>query len=84
MAPQIRQRIANQQNRINEGIRSGALNQDESKTLLDNLNYIQQEEKRLTAGGKFTEADKERLNKILDQNSDMIEDLKSNPAKKLY
>ena len=84
MAPQIQQRIANQQKRINEGIKSGALTQDESKTLLDNLNYVQQEEKRLTAAGKFTQADKDRLNKILDQNSKMIEDLKSNPAKKLY
>ena len=84
MAPQIQQRIANQQKRINEGIKSKALTQDGSKTLLDNLNYVQQEEKRLTAAGKFTEADKERLNKMLDQNSDMIEDLKSNPAKKLY
>lgn len=83
-APQVHQRIANQQKRINEGIKSGKLTQNESKTLLDNLNYIQQEEKRLTAAGKFTEADKERLNKILDQNSEMIEDLKSNPAKKLY
>jgi polyhydroxyalkanoate synthesis regulator phasin len=84
IAPQIQQRIANQQKRINEGIKSGALTQDESKTLLDNLNYVQQEEKRLTAAGKFTQADKDRLNKILDQNSKMIEDLKSNPAKKLY
>jgi polyhydroxyalkanoate synthesis regulator phasin len=84
MAPQIKQRIANQQKRIDEGIKSGALTQNESKILLDNLNYVQQEEKRLAAGGKFTQADKERLNKILDQNSKMIDDLKSNPAKKLY
>ena len=84
MAPQIQQRIANQQKRIDEGIKSKALTQDGSKTLLDNLNYVQQEEKRLTAAGKFTQADKERLNKILDQNSKMIEDSKSNPAKKLY
>ena len=84
MAPQIQQRIANQQKRIDAGIKSGALTQDESKTLQDNLNYIQQEEKRLAAGGKFTQADKERLHKILDQNSKMIEDLKSNPARKLY
>ena len=84
MAPQIQQRIANQQKRIDEGIKSKALTQDGSKTLLDNLNYVQQEEKRLTAAGKFTQADKERLNKLLDQNSKMIEDSKSNPAKKLY
>jgi polyhydroxyalkanoate synthesis regulator phasin len=84
MAPQIHQRIANQQKRIDAGVKSGALTQDESKILQDNLNYIQQEEKRLTAAGKFTQADKDRLNKILDQNSQMIEDLKGNPAKKLY
>jgi polyhydroxyalkanoate synthesis regulator phasin len=84
LAPQIQQRIANQQKRIDAGIKSGALTQDESKILLDNLNYIQQEEKRLEAGGKFTQADKERLNRILDQNSKMIDDLKSNPARKLY
>jgi polyhydroxyalkanoate synthesis regulator phasin len=84
VAPQIQQRVANQQKRINEGIKSGALTQDESKTLQDNLNYVQQEEKRLTAAGKFTQADKDRLNRILDQNSKMVEDLKSNPAKKLY
>jgi polyhydroxyalkanoate synthesis regulator phasin len=84
LASQIQQRIANQQKRIDAGIKSGALTQDESKILLDNLNYIQQEEKRLEAGGKFTQADKERLNRILDQNSKMIDDLKSNPARKLY
>lgn len=84
LAPQIQQRIANQQKRIDARVKSGALTQDESKILLDNLNYIQQEEKRLEAGGKFTQADKERLNKILDQNSKMIDDKKSSPARKLY
>ncbi len=84
VARQIQQRIANQQKKIDAGIKSGAITQDESKILLDNLNYIQQEEKRLEAGGKFTQADKERLNKILDQNSKMIDDLKRNPARKLY
>jgi len=84
IAPQIQQRVANQQKRIDEKVKTGALTRDEAKILLDNLNYIQQEDKRLTAAGKFTQADKERLHKMLDQNSRMIDDKKSNPAKKLY
>jgi polyhydroxyalkanoate synthesis regulator phasin len=83
-APQIQQQIVDQQKRIDKGIKSGAITQDEAKILQDNLNYIQKEEKRLTAEGKFTQADKERLQKMLDQNSDMIYDLKSNPVKRLY
>ena len=81
---EIEKRIANQHKRIDEGIKSGALTHDEAKVLQGNLRYIQQEEERLTADGKLTQAEKERLNNMLDQNSQMIYDKKHNRVKRLY
>jgi len=84
LAPHIQERIANQHERIDEGIKSGALTHDEAKVLQGNLRYIQQEEERLTADGKLTQVEKERLNNMLDQNSQMIYDKKHNRVKRLY
>ncbi len=84
VAPYMEWRLANQQKRIDEVIKSGALTQDEAKILQDNLNHIQQEEKSLAAAWKLTHQERMRLIKMLDQNSKMIEDLKKNPVRKLY
>lgn len=71
-APGIQERLVEQHKRIEEGINSRKLTQDEAKVLRDNLNYIQQEEKRLAAVGKLTYEERVKLHKMLDQNSRMI------------
>jgi hypothetical protein len=83
-SPDIDQRIANQQRRIDQGIHSGQLTRDEARILQDNLNHIQREEARLKADGSLTNEERERLHRMLDQNSDVIYDKKSNPVKRFY
>ncbi len=77
----IPERIARQQGRIDQGIKSKALTAEEAKILQDNLNYIKNEETRLQQDGKLTNQEKERLHILLDTNGDMIENKKSNPVK---
>ena len=79
-APDIIQQIANQQKRIDERVKSGALTQNEAKVLRDNLNRIKETEERLAANKQLTSEGKMQLNKSLDQNSKMIEDKKNNPV----
>lgn len=83
-SPGIDQRIANQQRRIDQGIISEELTRDEARILQDNLNYIQREEARLKADKSLTNEERERLHKMLDQNSDIIFDKKNNPVKRFY
>jgi len=77
----IDQGIANQGRRIEEGFRSGELTQSEARMVQDNLNYVLDQTTRLKADGKLTEEERERLHRMLDQNSDMIYDRKHNPIK---
>ena len=77
----IPERIARQQRRINGGIKSKALTSEESKILLENLDFIKEEEARLKADNKLTAQEKDRLHALLDQNSAMIEKKKDNPVK---
>ncbi len=83
-SPDIDQRIGNQQRRIEQGIHSGQLTRDEARILQDNLNHIQREEARMKADGSLTNEERERLHRMLDQNSDVIYDKKSNPVKRFY
>jgi polyhydroxyalkanoate synthesis regulator phasin len=76
-------RFENQQERIDKAVISGSLTKDEAKIVQDNLNKIKAEEARLTKEKKFTTEDKTRLDKMIDQNDDMIQDKKKNPVKKL-
>ena len=80
-AANIEQRIANQQKRIADGIKSKKLTQSEAGILQDNLDYIQQEEATLKADGRLDKEERERLTRMLDRNSRMIQDKKSNPVK---
>jgi hypothetical protein len=79
----IPERFAKQQRRINQGIKSKKLTSEESKILLDNVDFIRQEEARLKAAGKLSPQEQNRLHTLLDQNSAMIENKKDNPVKKV-
>jgi hypothetical protein len=79
----VEQRFKNQEKRINDGIKSGQLTQSEASALRDNLNYIKAEEARLKADGRLDKSEQQRLTKMLDQNSNMIENKKTNPVKVL-
>ena len=79
----VEQRVANQQKRIDEAVKSKDLTQAEGKILKDNLNYIKQEETRLKSDGRLGTKESERLDNLLEQNGGMIRDKKSNPVKSL-
>jgi predicted ribosome quality control (RQC) complex YloA/Tae2 family protein len=80
----ISDRIENQQKRINQGIRSGELTRKEAAMLQDNLDSIKDKLTRMKSDGRLNERERERLDRMLDQNSEMIKDKKHNPAKRLY
>jgi hypothetical protein len=77
-------RIEKQQKRINQGIESGELTRKEAITLQDNLDSIKDKYTRMKSDGKLNEHERARLDRMLDQNSEMIKDKKHNPAKRLY
>ncbi len=80
----VQERYASQQERIDRGLKSKELTQDEGKVLMDNLNFIKEQETRLRAkraDGVLTDQDKNELHKLFDQNSQMIRNKKSNPVK---
>jgi len=77
----IEQRFTNQTTRISEGVKSKQLTQEEGKILQDNLTQIRKEGVRLQSDGKLTAEEKTQLDKILDQNNQMIKDKKQYPVK---
>jgi len=77
-------RADNQQHRIDEGIRSGQLTRHEANMLQDNLNYIRSEFSRISVNNRLTQHEHERLNRLLDQNSEMIYREKHNEIRRLY
>ena len=77
----IPERIANQQRRINQDTKSKKITSQESKTLLDNLEFIRQEEARLKADAKLSSQERDRLHTLLDQNALMIRKKNENPVK---
>ena len=79
----IEQRVANQQKRIDDAVKSKDLTQAEANILKNNLNYVKQEEARLKAAGKLNDKEQERLGKMLEDNGSMIRDKKANPVKSL-
>ena len=82
-AHNIPERLATQQRRIDQGIKSKELTQQEAKVLQDNLNYVKNEDARLRAAGKLSDQEKDRLHMLIDQTRDMIENKKLNPVKAL-
>ena len=75
----FQQRIQKQQQRINQGVQSGALTKDEASTLQGNLDYIRDTFARQKADGKLTPQEQQRLDKMLDDNSKMIRQEKQDP-----
>jgi uncharacterized protein HemX len=77
----IEQRLTNQTNAINQGVTSNQLNQGEARILQDNLSRIRQEGVRFQQDGKLTAEETTQLNKMLDQNGQMIQDKKQFPVR---
>jgi len=77
----IEQRFTNQTTRISEGVKSKQFTQEEGKILQDNLSQIRKEGVRIQSDGKLTAEEKTQLNKMLDQNNQMIKDKKQYPVK---
>ena len=74
----FRDAIRNQQERIEQGVRSGELTRSEADILQDNLNWIRDRSQRMKADGRFTLEEQARLDRMLDENSEMIYNKKHN------
>jgi predicted metal-dependent hydrolase len=80
----IQDRIANQQQRIDQGIASGALTRGEADVVQDNLNWIRATFARMKADGRLNPGEIGKLEAMLDRNSRMIFNKKHNPIKRVY
>ena len=76
--PEVTYRFENQQKRIDNGIKSGALTKQEVATLQENLNKAKAKYADLTKDGKFTAAEEEKVHKLLDKDSEIIYKKKHN------
>ncbi len=76
-------RFKNQQERIDQGIRSGELNQKEADIVQDNLNRIKGRHDRMKADKKLTDQEQDKLGQMLDKNDQMIRDKKAHPVKRV-
>jgi len=82
-AGDFQERIRDQRERIEQGIRSGALTRSEADILLDNLDRIRDRFSRMKAVGRLTVEEQQRLEQMLERNSQMIYNKKHNPARRL-
>jgi hypothetical protein len=74
----ILDRIKTQRERIDRGVRSHELTGAEPAVLRDNLDRIRDEFQRFRNDGKLTWRESDRLNRMLDRNSEMIFAKKNN------
>ena len=79
----IEERIQQQRERINQGIRSGELTRREAGILLDNLDWIRDRFRRMSADRRLTPEERARLETMLDQNNEMIYNKKHNAVRRL-
>lgn len=70
--PGIRERLDNQQKRIDQGIATGDLTRTEAHRLQHGLSRIKVEEARLKADGRLTRGERARLHRELDRESARI------------
>ena len=80
----IPERIANQQWRIDQGVASRELTRAEADVLQDNLNWIRDTFARMKADGRLNQRETDRLDEMLDRNSQMISNKKQNPITRVY
>lgn len=74
--PEITHRFENQQKRIDQGVKSGALTKQEAVTLQENLSKAKAKHAELTKDGKFTAAEEEKMHDMLNKDSKMIDSKK--------
>lgn len=77
-------RIDNQQRRIDQGIASASLSRQEADLVQGNLNWIKTRYAAMQADGRLGAKEVKDLEKMLNQNSRMIENKKKNPIRRLY
>lgn len=82
MAATIRERIDVAHQRIEHGIRSGALNREEAHRLKDEFNRVRNDEARALADGRLDRRERERLNQELNRLERHIFRLKSNDVRR--
>jgi hypothetical protein len=81
----IRERITDQQERIDRGVRAGSLSRSEADILQGNLDYVRDTFAKAKTDGRLTTREERRLNRMLDQNSEMIYKKKHNmKIRRLY
>lgn len=78
------ERINAQQRRIDNGIAGGTLSRGEADIVQDNLNWIKHRYSTMKADRRLTRKEAQRLDRMLDQNSRMIESKKHNPIRRVY
>jgi hypothetical protein len=71
--PDITHRFENQQKRIDQGVKSGALTKQEATKLQDSLAKAKAKHAELSKDGKFTQAEEEKMHELLDKDSKAIE-----------
>jgi len=74
----------NQQHGIDDGMGSRQLSRREAEMLQDNLNYIRNEFSRNAVKDRLMPHEHDRLNRLLDQNNEMIYREKHNDIRRLY
>ncbi len=82
-AENFHERLRNQRERIEQGIQSGELTRNEADILLDNWTWMRDRFQRMKADGRLTVEEQARLDRMLDQNSQMIYNKKHNAPKRL-
>ena len=70
--PRIDQRQENQEKRIEQGVKSGQLNQKETKRLEKGQDRVQKMEDKAVADGKVTKKERKKLEHAQDQQSKKI------------
>lgn len=80
----FRDRIENQQKKIDQGFAKGDLTRREADMLQDNLNHIKDEYSRMKADSRLTPSEADRLERDLDTNSMMIQDKRNNQIRRIY
>lgn len=80
----VERRIEEQQRRIDKGILKGQLSRAEADVLIDNLNWIRDRYFKLRADGLLTPNEVQSLERMLENNSQMIYKSKHNQIRRLY